>query len=194
MDPNGERTVGVITKMDLMDEGTDAMDVFRGKIIPLRLGYIGTVNRSQQDINTRKSAKAARAKEKQFFLTHPAYRKVAHKMGTPYLTATLNSLLLAHIRECLPDMKSYVPCLSLWGVVDIGLCRKLNQQLNEIDEALRGLGSAPIDTSCEASQGELMLSILTQFSNNFSNAIDGKGFDVSRLELSRLIACVWRAF
>ena len=108
MDPAGERTVGVITKMDLMDEGTDAMDVFQGKIIPLRLGYIGTVNRSQQDINTRKSAKAARSKEKQFFLTHPAYRKIAHKMGTPYLTSTLNTLLLAHIRVCLPDLKSYV--------------------------------------------------------------------------------------
>ena len=66
------------------------------------------------------------------------------------------------------------------------LFSKLNQQLSEIDEALRGLGSSPIDMSCEASQGELMLSILTQFSNNFSNAIDGKGFDVSRLELSKL--------
>lgn len=95
----------MITKLDLMDEGTDAMSIFKGEIIPLKLGYIGVVNRSQNDINTKKSAKAARTKEKEFFLTHKSYRQIAHKMGTPYLTKTLNNLLLNHIRECLPDLK-----------------------------------------------------------------------------------------
>jgi dynamin 1-like protein len=27
VDPHGERTIGVITKIDAMDEGTDAMDL-----------------------------------------------------------------------------------------------------------------------------------------------------------------------
>jgi dynamin 1-like protein len=38
VDPEGLRTVGVLTKVDLMDAGTDCMDVLSGKVVPLRLG------------------------------------------------------------------------------------------------------------------------------------------------------------
>ena len=44
----GLRTIGVITKLDLMDEGTDAKDVLDNKLFPLRRGYVGVVNRSQK--------------------------------------------------------------------------------------------------------------------------------------------------
>lgn len=50
VDPFGERTIGVITKIDLMDEGTNALDLLQGKIYPLRHGYMGVVCRSQKDI------------------------------------------------------------------------------------------------------------------------------------------------
>lgn len=35
----GLRTIGVITKLDLMDEGTDARDVLENKLLPLRRGW-----------------------------------------------------------------------------------------------------------------------------------------------------------
>ncbi len=38
VDPEGVRTIGVLTKVDLMDPGTDVVDVLAGRIIPLRLG------------------------------------------------------------------------------------------------------------------------------------------------------------
>lgn len=47
VDRDGQRTLAVLTKLDLMDQGTDAMDVLTGKIIPIKLGIIGVVNRSQ---------------------------------------------------------------------------------------------------------------------------------------------------
>ena len=50
VDPLGERTLGVITKLDLMDPGTDASETIHNKVIPLRKGYIGVVNRSQRDV------------------------------------------------------------------------------------------------------------------------------------------------
>ena len=50
VDPLGERTIGVITKIDLMDEGTNAIEILNGKVVPLRLGYVGVVCRSQKDI------------------------------------------------------------------------------------------------------------------------------------------------
>lgn len=46
VDPMGDRTIGVITKIDLMDEGTNAIDLISGKVYPLKLGYIGVVCRS----------------------------------------------------------------------------------------------------------------------------------------------------
>lgn len=51
VDPDCARTVGVITKLDLMDEGTDALEMLEGRVIPLRRGFIGVVNRSQRHIN-----------------------------------------------------------------------------------------------------------------------------------------------
>lgn len=38
VDPQGQRTIGVITKLDLMDEGTDAREILENKLLPLRRG------------------------------------------------------------------------------------------------------------------------------------------------------------
>lgn len=46
VDPDGERTIGVVTKIDLMDEGTDALELLSGNIYPLKLGYFGVKCRS----------------------------------------------------------------------------------------------------------------------------------------------------
>lgn len=35
---SGLRTIGVITKLDLMDEGTDAREILENKLLPLRRG------------------------------------------------------------------------------------------------------------------------------------------------------------
>lgn len=50
--PSGRRTLAVVTKLDLMDAGTDAMDVLMGRVIPVKLGIIGVVNR-YTEYNTR---------------------------------------------------------------------------------------------------------------------------------------------
>lgn len=56
------------------------------------LGYIGVVNRSQKDIDGKKDINAAIAAERKFFLSHPAYRHLADRMGTPYLQKALNQV------------------------------------------------------------------------------------------------------
>lgn len=58
-----------------MDKGTDAVDVLSGRVIPLKLGMIGVVNRSQHDINTKKSLSSARQDEADFF----SQQSVAHR-------------------------------------------------------------------------------------------------------------------
>ena len=66
----------MITKLDLMDEGTDAKDILENRLLPLRRGYIGVVNRGQKDIEGKKDIKSALAAERKFFLSHPSYRLV----------------------------------------------------------------------------------------------------------------------
>lgn len=56
------------------------------------LGYIGVVNRSQKDIEGKKDIRAALAAERKFFLSHPAYRHIAERMGTPHLQKSLNQV------------------------------------------------------------------------------------------------------
>ena len=58
----------------------------------------GVVNRSQRDIEGKKDIKAALAAERKFFLSHPSYRHMADRMGTPYLQKILNQQLTNHIR------------------------------------------------------------------------------------------------
>ena len=78
-DPEGLRTIGVITKLDLMDQDTDAKDIFEGRLLPLKKGYIGVVNRSQRDINTKTSIVEALQNEKDFFRNSP-YRYSARNL------------------------------------------------------------------------------------------------------------------
>ncbi|EDS39946.1 dynamin [Culex quinquefasciatus] len=115
VDPQGVRTIGVITKLDLMDEGTDARDILENKLLPLRRGYIGVVNRSQKDIEGRKDIHAALAAERKFFLSHPSYRHIADRLGTPYLQKVLNQQLTNHIRDTLPGLRDRLQkqCLTL---------------------------------------------------------------------------------
>lgn len=84
-------------------KGTDAIDILCGRVIPVKLGIIGVVNRSQQDINNKKTIQDA-LKDEATFLQRK-YPTLAHRNGTPYLAKTLNRLLMQHIRDCLPDLK-----------------------------------------------------------------------------------------
>ncbi|RXW16315.1 hypothetical protein EST38_g9539 [Candolleomyces aberdarensis] len=92
VDPQGRRTIGILTKLDLMDAGTNALDILTGRVYQLKLGFIGVVNRSQQDIITEKSLTDALDSETEYFRNHPAYRNIAHKNGTKYLAKTLNTV------------------------------------------------------------------------------------------------------
>lgn len=104
-DPEGERTLAVLTKLDLMDEGTDARGIITGQdgsVPKLKLGYIGVVNRSQRDITDSKSIGDARRKEREYFANHPAYRSLTSQMGTTYLVEQCSQLLMSAIQREMP--------------------------------------------------------------------------------------------
>ncbi|XP_067295856.1 dynamin-1a isoform X4 [Pseudorasbora parva] len=165
VDPQGQRTIGVITKLDLMDEGTDARDILENKLLPLRRGYIGVVNRSQKDIDGKKDITAAMAAERKFFLSHPSYRHLADRMGTPFLQKTLNQQLTNHIRDTLP-----------------GLRAKLQSQLLSIEKEVDEYKNfRPDDPSRKT---KALLQMVQQFSVDFEKRIEGSGDQIDTYELS----------
>jgi dynamin 1-like protein len=86
VDPDGLRTLGVVTKLDIMDRGTSAVKYLKGEVVPLRLGYVGVVNRCQADINDRRPMHEARALEAEFFRSKPEYKDVLKHCGIKALS------------------------------------------------------------------------------------------------------------
>ncbi|XP_055335958.1 dynamin-1-like protein isoform X2 [Paramacrobiotus metropolitanus] len=158
VDPEGKRTLAVITKLDLMDKGTDAREVLSGSVIPVKLGIIGVVNRSQQDINTNKTIEHALKDEKTFLLKN--YSELAHKHGTVYLSRTLNNLLMSHIRERLPDLK---------------------EQISRLTQAhkkrMEDLGQPVIDKEAH------LIRLITEFVKAYSSTVDGTNVEVDSNKL-----------
>ncbi|KAK1559906.1 hypothetical protein Q3G72_019833 [Acer saccharum] len=108
VDPTGERTFGVLTKLDLMDKGTNALDVLEGRSYRLQHPWVGIVNRSQSDINRNVDMIVARRKEREYFATSPDYGHLASKMGSEYLAKLLSKHLESVIRARIPSITSLI--------------------------------------------------------------------------------------
>nr|OQO28707.1 Vacuolar protein sorting-associated protein 1 [Rachicladosporium sp. CCFEE 5018] len=162
VDPEGQRTIGVLTKVDLMDDGTDVVDILAGRIIPLRLGYVPVVNRGQRDIENKKAISYALENEKNFFENHKAYRNKASYCGTPYLARKLNLILMMHIKQTLPDIKA-----------------RIQASLQKYGTELASLGDSMLGNS-----GNIVLNIITEFSNEYRTVLEGNSVELSSVELS----------
>ncbi|KAK9780749.1 putative Dynamin central region-domain-containing protein [Seiridium cardinale] len=165
VDPLGRRTVGVLTKVDLMDHGTNALDILSGRVYPLKLGFIGVVNRSQQDIQGSKPMDEALKAENEFFKHHPAYRNIANRCGTQFLAKTLNQTLMVHIRERLPDIKA-----------------RLNTLMGQTQQELASYGDNHF--SGKEHRGSMILQQMTKFASSFISSIDGTSSEISTKQLS----------
>ena len=95
MDKLGERTLACITKIDIMDRGTDARNLLLNKgEVPLKLGYIGIKNRSQADIQKNMSVADSLKEEKMYFSTSPIYSSLPPSaLGTSALVNSLTRVL-----------------------------------------------------------------------------------------------------
>ncbi|XP_017494675.1 PREDICTED: dynamin-like, partial [Rhagoletis zephyria] len=150
----------------LMDEGTDAREILENKLLPLRRGYIGVVNRSQRDIEGRKDIKVALESERKFFISHSGYRHMADRMGTPHLQQVLNQQLTDHIRDTLPTLRD-----------------KLQKQLLLLEEEVDEYKNfQPDDLQLK---NKAMLQMVQQLDSNFKESFAGLGStQVSTSELS----------
>ncbi|MDR3582220.1 MAG: dynamin family protein [Candidatus Pacebacteria bacterium] len=165
VDPQGNRTIGVITKLDILDRGTVAMDVLDGKVYPLKLGYVGVVCRSQKDIQDSKRMTDALKAEEDFFARHPSYSQIKERCGIKFLSQRLNKLLMENILSCIPSLKQNITTM-------------LHGKMKEVS----GYG---IDLASEGKdkRGALLLYLISKFAEYYQSSIDGSFVQESTTEL-----------
>ncbi|XP_074845076.1 interferon-induced GTP-binding protein Mx1-like [Carettochelys insculpta] len=112
VDPDGERTLGILTKPDLVDKGTEesVVDIVRNLVIHLRKGYMIVKCRGQQDIHNNLTLADAIQKERAFFEHHGHFRVLLeeNKATIPVLAEKLTAELVAHISKSLPALEDQI--------------------------------------------------------------------------------------
>ncbi|XP_059392849.1 interferon-induced GTP-binding protein Mx2-like [Carassius carassius] len=119
VDPEGKRTVAILTKPDLIDKGTEEriLAIIQNKVIPLRKGYIMVKCRGQQQINEEISLEEAAQMERDFFQNHDHFRCLLKKdkATIKYLAVKLTQDLVDHIKKSLPQLHEQIN-KQLWSV------------------------------------------------------------------------------
>ncbi|EOY01112.1 hypothetical protein QUC31_013943 [Theobroma cacao] len=154
VDPTGERTFGVLTKLDLMDKGTNAADVLEGRAYRLQHPWVGIVNRSQADINKNVDMIVARRKEREYFETSPDYGHLASKMGSEFLAKLLSKHLELVIRQRIPSIIALIN-----KTID-----ELNAELDRIGRPIAADGGAQL---------YMILELCRAFDRIFKEHLDG---------------------
>ncbi|RXN19639.1 interferon-induced GTP-binding Mx3-like protein [Labeo rohita] len=119
VDPEGKRTVAILTKPDLIDKGTEksVLAVVHNKVIPLRKGYIMVKCRGQQQIDNKIPLEEAAEMEEDFFQNHDYFRGLLteNKATVRCLAVKLTQNLVDHIKKSLPQLDEEIK-KQLWDV------------------------------------------------------------------------------
>uniref|UniRef100_G1KYF1 Dynamin-type G domain-containing protein n=1 Tax=Anolis carolinensis TaxID=28377 RepID=G1KYF1_ANOCA len=112
VDPQGERTLGIVTKPDLVDKGVEEeiVDIVQNQKVPLKKGYMIVKCRGQTDINKKVSLKDAIQNERRFFEKHSIFRSLLEegKATIPLLAELLTQELIEHINKSLPTLERQI--------------------------------------------------------------------------------------
>jgi hypothetical protein len=145
-----------MTKLDIMDKGTDAKNVLLNQEIPLKLGYIAVKNRSKQDLKDKISMEEMSRREREFFKNHPVYKHLPPScFGNDVLIQKLTKILFRIIRENLP-----------------GIIKTINDNVRRCEEELKMLGT-PMPTD-EAGKINMIWNLLTEYCEIFKHILKGK--------------------
>uniref|UniRef100_A0A8C2DPQ6 Dynamin-1-like protein n=1 Tax=Cyprinus carpio TaxID=7962 RepID=A0A8C2DPQ6_CYPCA len=113
---------------------------------------------SQLDINNKKSVVDSIRDEHAFL--QKKYPSLANRNGTKYLARTLNRLLMHHIRDCLPELKT-----------------RINVLAAQYQSLLGSYGEPVEDMSAT------LLQIITKFATEYCNTIEGTAKYIETAEL-----------
>ena len=156
-DPKGERTIGILTKLDLMNEDSDVSLYLDNNIcsdLKLKYGYYGIRNRSNQS----QTIQEALVIERTYFQNHLVYKNEKYKsrLGIPIVSNSLSHILVNNIKQCLPKV-----------------LQDINKKLEETCNELEDLGSS-IPSNKEI-KINIINSLLSQYIKVFIHAIEYRG-------------------
>lgn len=154
-DPEGNRTIGVFTKMDLMEDPTNIKKSFEGRSYPLKLGYYGLICRSQDDINNRIPVPTALAKESKIFSSNALFAPYTEFCGMPNLLFKLNRVLLSKMKETLPHVRQQIEG-ELRNKEAFGASFKKITELNKT-----------------GSHAAMIMTVISTYNQNFTSALRG---------------------
>mmetsp|Transcript_42646 Transcript_42646/g.92947 ORF Transcript_42646/g.92947 Transcript_42646/m.92947 type:complete len:688 (+) Transcript_42646:57-2120(+) len=154
VDPEGDRTLGVLTKLDLAGESGDAIEALLGRVYPLRLGYVGVVCRNDAATKAGVTFEAALKAEEEF-LAGRAFRNVASRCGIPHLARRLHALLLHHIRLALPELRA-----------------RVQKVVDHYRSELASYGDTGMEQ--QMGQGAFLLHVISGYVRCFADALEGK--------------------
>lgn len=155
VDRTGDRTIGVFTKMDLIEDPNTIRKAFEGRAYTLKLGYFGVVCRSKKDMNNGVTLDQALAKEASFFAKDSFFRDFSSNLGIKNLSQRLSFHLLAKIRETLPFVKTSVQNM----ITQKQAYAKNFQKISDLYNT--------------GSHHALIVSLVTMFTNSFQGVFQG---------------------
>ncbi|XP_076609473.1 interferon-induced GTP-binding protein Mx-like [Chaetodon auriga] len=181
VDPDGERSLGILTKPDLVDQGTEGtvVDIVHNEVIHLKKGYMIVRCRGQKEITDKVSLGEAIEKEKAFFRDH-VYFQILYDEGhatVPKLAEKLTLELVHHIQKSLPRLEEQIE-------------KKLMQTQAELD----GYGNGPPPDAAE--RLVFLIDKVTAFTQDAVNLTTGEdlkyGDRLNIFSLLRKEFLVWK--
>lgn len=158
-DPQFERTIGVLTKTDMLQD-SDIERYLTNSIsydLQVKYGYFAVRNRSSDEAAA-KTVEDGYALEKKFFESHPVYSKsdAKERMGSINLANRLSDILITHLKACLPSVIEEI--------------RKLDKNLElKLDEIGRDY---PQGTDAKRS---VMNALISEFQKTYDQSVTGRG-------------------
>ncbi|XP_068599101.1 interferon-induced GTP-binding protein Mx-like [Brachionichthys hirsutus] len=159
VDPDGERTLGILTKPDLVDKGTEqtVVDIVHNEVIHLKKGYMIVKCRGQQEITEKVSLSDATGREDAFFRDHAHFQILLNegRATVPKLAEKLTLELVHHIQKSLPHLEDQIE-------------KKLKKTQQELDRCGNG---PPSDAS---DRFVFLIDKLTEFSQDIFSLTSGE--------------------
>lgn len=156
VDPYFKRTIGVISKVDLVEHPNDLVEIINNNVYPLKYGYIGVTCRNCQDNFNNKSIEAAIKEENERYQDIPEYKPIAQCLGIQNLTKQLSIVLTEKIRYAIPAIKD-----------------SLTDEIFKKENELKTLGNELVKDNDDLAISSFLLLSLFKFSTLYKEMIDG---------------------
>ena len=105
IDFGSKRTLGIVTKIDIMDNGTYCSKLLLNQEIPLNFGYVGVLNRTKDEMKNKMPIEEKYEKEKIFFNNHEIYNKIpSHLLGHTSIIDKIKKIYFMMIKKKIIDI------------------------------------------------------------------------------------------